>query len=756
MEQKDFQKHSKALLDDLGPEDTPSDRLIADAVRTLTRVMNQLTEYYREYQSVLELSLEAHWRWHLFEKETELLQKVSEELRRDFEEITSSETDSLNDAYSTLQTAKTTLHELSKRIEDLPEAKLTQAKEIINKLEMCIAENFRDFGKNNEKIVNTEFVLNIQGDILTWIKDFEETLYLPTEFEQSGDVLRYLLEKDFKIRTKLTYSPIQVMEEYFETCQKIGSDFLLGSMLGVETCLARLIEKIGEVCQQVSSLIQDKAANLITRLDSLLDRVNSIDADVNDVVDDVAIYFEKMKSLLQTFKLTQPIEYPEIPDLSFLSEHKSQENYTNQVEILDELFQTIEKCVESAQSTTGNSQLPRSRCSSIRNSVRTKKDSRASLLTAAQRKAGTRRNSGAKNSTSSTYFKTTDDYINDVEHLVVSIEKITFHKTFEGFGLGQVKKCDKSVGKLFHILKEFKDTEKTYITDLEYLHHELIAKAANDEDFSLDTQIMDTLRKAAEVLSRMIALNNKFDLQVRSHSDGGSLKFARVFTSLNHEFDKVYTEFLKLQPSLEKILARDYFKDIQSFNSKMMPAQSYVNKPNQRICKYKLLLEEALSHTESVFEVPTVNRAVLQSRKILNKINGSLHLQEETFGEEETSKFYLYAKITIQDNSERKAYLFKERLYLSKQNKEFISFDIGQVLLMETDKARLEITLNVSGCDGKDGHAGAGSSLKRHNSTLSLKKMRSACLQNLTIVFNEYTEFTEWNFKLKNVLGKYY
>ena len=161
----------------------------------------------------------------------------------------------------------------------------------------------------------------------------------------------------------------------------------------------------------------------------------------------------------------------------------------------------------------------------------------------------------------------------------------------------------------------------------------------------------------------MIQLNKNLNSQVRS-SSGGGLKFARIFTSLEKDFE-VYFEFIKLQSKLEEILTQDYFKDIQSLNSAHLSAESYVCKPMQRLCKYKLLFEDALSNTNHVFEVPNIYRAVLQSGKLLRSMNGILHLQEESFGDQEASQFYLYARVSLLDHSnpDRKAYLFKDNLY---------------------------------------------------------------------------------------------
>ena len=737
--------HCESLLDELAPEETTNDKMVGDAIRTLGRVMSELEDHYKEYQTVLETSLDAHSRWQEFKKEAEQLTVSADDLKSRIEELSEADTEKLNDAYSVLQSAKTALHEMSKKRGDLPTRKQKKADLLLENLDRIITENFAELGKNNEKMVNTEFVLNIQGDILSWIKEFEDILYI-NQALFLNDTFRAVLEKDTKIRKMLKYCPLEVIEEYFETCQKIGSDFLLASMLGVETCISRLIEKLVETNQQISGAIKSKADMLSTRINGFLLRVKALDNGAETLVE-LATSCEKVLFLIGTFRESQAIEPPEIPDISFLEEYKNS-TLVNQVEVLDELEQTITKCVQSESEELQLSLFQRKRTVSKNKRGETKSPFSS---TASNR---SRRDSLKKLLTTS---KTTDEYIDDMEELIQSLEQRYMSKLVEDISNSQTAKAEKSSQKLYHILKEFMDTEKVYIKSLEYLHDELIQRATADEDFVLDLELKECLRSGQDILSRIIQLNKNLNSQVRS-SSGGGLKFARIFTSLGKEFD-VYTEFIKLQSRLEEILSLDYFKDIQSLNSDALPAESYVCKPMQRLCKYKLLFEDALSNTNHVFEVPTIYRAVLQSGKLLRSINGILHLQEESFGDQESSQFYLYARVSLLDHSnpERKAYLFKDSIYLSKPSpreatlretsKEYVSYALDKVCLLAVDKAKLEMILNVS----NTGKEGGLNTLRR---STSLKKFKGQPM--ITLVFHEYSDFVEWCFKLKNVLGKYY
>ncbi|KAL5258345.1 hypothetical protein ACHWQZ_G008995 [Mnemiopsis leidyi] len=743
IDQRNFPMHSECLLDELAPEETTNDKMVGDAIRTLGRVMTELEEHYKEYQSILETSLEAHSRWQEFKKEAQQLTISADDLKSRIADLNEADTEKLNDAYSVLQSAKTALHEMSKKKSDLPTRKQKKADVLLENLDKIITENFAELGKNNEKMVNTEFVLNIQGDILSWIKEFEDTLYINQALFQN-DTFRAVLEKDTKIRKMLKYCPLEVIEEYFETCQKIGSDFLLASMLGVETCISRLIEKLVETNQQVTGAIKSKADMLTTRINGLLQRVKTLDNGAETLVE-LTTSCEKVLFLIGTFSESQAIEPPEIPDISFLEEYKNSA-LVSQTEVLDELEQTVVKCVQSESEELSLFQRKRTVSKTKRGEAKSPFSSTAS--------SRSRRDSLKKLLTTS---KTTDDYIDDLEKLVQGLEQRYMCKLIEDISNSQMTKAEKSSQKLYHILKEFMDTEKVYIKSLEYLHDELVQKATTDEDFVLDPELKKSLRTGQDMLFRMIQLNKSLNSQVRS-SSGGGIKFARIFTSLGKEFE-VYIEFIKLQSRLEEILSLDYFKDIQSVNSDALPAESYVCKPMQRLCKYKLLFEDALSNTNHVFEVPTIYRAVLQSGKLLRSINGILHLQEETFGDLETSQFYLYARVSLLDHSnpERKAYLFKDNIYLSKPSpreatlretpKEYVSYSLDNVCLLAVDKAKLEMVLNVS----KTGKEGGINTLRR---STSLKKFKGPPM--ITLVFHEYSDFVEWCFKLKNVLGKYY
>ena len=740
--------HCESLLDELAPEETTNDKMIGDAIRTLARVMTELEEHYREYQVVLETSLDAHSRWQEFKKEAEQLTMTAEDLRGRIEELSEADTENLNEAYSVLQSAKTAFNEMSKKKADLPKRKHKKADSLMENLDKIITDNFAELGKNNEKMVNTEFVLNIQGDILSWIKEFEDALYVNQNIVQT-DTFRAVLEKDTKIRKMLKYCPLEVIEEYFETCQKIGSDFLLASMLGVETCISRLIEKLVETNQQISCAIKSKSDMLSARMNALLGRIKALDNGTETLVE-FATSCEKMLFLIGTFRESEAIEPPEIPDITFLEEYKNS-ILVNQIEVFDELIQTITRCVQSE-----SEELQLSLFQRIRTVSKNKRDTKSPFSSTASNRS--RRDSIKKLLTTA---KSIDDYIDDIEELVQSLEQRHMVKLIEDISTSQSTKAEKSTQKLYHILKEFMDTEKVYIKSIEYLHDELIRKAALDEEFSLDVQVTECLRTGQGLLHKMIQLNKNLNTQVRN-SSGGGLKFARIFTSLGKDFE-VYYDFIKLQTRLEEILLQDYFKDIQTLNSDSLPAESYVCKPMQRLCKYKLLFEDALTNTNHVFEVPTIYRAVLLSGKLLKSINGTLHLQEESFYEQEESQFYLYARVSLLGYSypERKAYLFKDNLYLSKpppketskEPREHSSFALDNVCLLDVDKSKLEMVLNVNVSQIMSAEGTLKSTLSLRRST-SMKKSKGPA--TVTLVFHEYNDFVEWSFKLKNVLGKYY
>ena len=70
--------------------------------------------------------------------------------------------------------------------------------------------------------------------------------------------------------------------------------------------------------------------------------------------------------------------------------------------------------------------------------------------------------------------------------------------------------------------------------------------------------------------------------------------------------------------------------------------------------------------------------------------------------------------------------------------------------LLDVDKSKLEMVMNVnvSQTTAKDGGL---NTLRR---STSLRKFKGPAM--ITLVFHEYSDFVEWSFKLKNVLGKYY
>lgn len=730
IDQRNFSAHCESLLSEMEPEETTNDKTMGEAIRTLGRVMSELEEHYKEYQSIMEQNLETFWKWQKFKKEIEQLTDTTEDLKEKIKCETDG--DKLNDAYSVLQSTKTACHEASKIKDDLPVHKQKQADEFINNLDKAITENFSELGKKMEKTVNTGFVLNIQGDILSWIKEFEDALCI-SHTSPLNDNFRMLLEKDTRIRTLLKYCPLEVIEDYFETCQKIGTDFLLASMLGVESCISRLIEKLVETSQQINDTIKKKANTLMLRMGAILDRIKALD-DGTEMLVECKMSCEKMLALIGTFSQHQSIELPEIADTGFLEQYKNAP-LLNQVEVLDELIQTISKFVQNESEELQLSNFQRSRSIS-----KGKRDTKSPFSS-----NKSRRDSGKR---STIIAKTTDNYIDDMEEIVQVLENSFMCKTVSNISTYQSTKIEKSTQKLYHILKEFMDTEKVYIKSLDYLHDEIIQKAIADEDFTLNIDVRECLRISKEVLEKMIKLNRNMNSQVRN-STGGGVKFARIFTELGKEFE-VYKEFINLQPQLESILSQDYFKNIQASNSDPLSADSYVCKPMQRLCKYKLLFEDALSNTTQVFELPTIYRAVLQSGKLLRSINGTLHLQEEVFCKEETSRFFLYARVSLFEipSPERKAYLFQDTLYFSKANKEYISFKIENITLLSTDKSRLEMVLNVTSPSVKDG---TSNTLKRNT---SLRRIKGPTM--LTLTFHEYGEYVEWSFKLKNVLGKYY
>ena len=717
--------HSATLLDDMKPEDTISNKIIGDAIRTLTRVMRDIENNFKEFKRVLEESMETSWRWQEFKKELEQLKIVSEDIRDRLGDLVDTESELFNDLYTILQSAKTTLHELTKQRDNVPIIKQGKADKTLRHIEEIMKLNFHDIGTKNERLINTEFVLNIQYDILSWIKEFEDLLFITPD--SKDDVLRAMIEKDGKIKKKLKYCPVEVIEEYFETCQKIGTDFLLGSVRGVETCITRLIGKIVETSQQITSTIHYKASLVNRRMAGMLERVIALD-EKNVLLVECITSFEKVISLIGSISSPQAIEYPDIADFAFLQEQQSA-SHISYVEVLDEITQTIDKCVEIEYNELMETKFHGRRTSStlgkrLFSSSRSRKGSLRKMVVIP---------------------KCTDEYINDIEELVRSLEQKYSNELIDGITSKQSKHLDQSSDKLYHVLKEFKDTEKSYIKCLEYLAEELIQKAVLDEDLVLEQEEYECLRTSLDLLQRILKVNKSLDSQVRN-SNGGALKFARVFTSLINDMS-VYTDFIKHQPQLERILTKEYFKEIQTISSESMPAESFVNKPMQRITKYRLLFEETLANTKNVFEVPSINQAVLHSHKLLKTINGILHLQEEAFFHIEESEFYLYAQILLTDSTQRKAYLFRNNLYLSKNPTDYVSYQLASVRPLEVDESKLEMTLEISmKCP-----ASVSNSLMRKS---TLKKNKGPT--QLTIVFSEYNELIEWQYKIKYVLGKYY
>ena len=106
-------------------------------------------------------------------------------------------------------------------------------------------------------------------------------------------------------------------------------------------------------------------------------------------------------------------------------------------------------------------------------------------------------------------------------------------------------------------------------------------------------------------------------------------------------------------------------------------------------------------------------------------------------------------------------YLFKDNLYLSKpppketskEPREHSSFALDNVCLLDVDKSKLEMVLNVNVSQIMSAEGTLKSTLSLRRST-SMKKSKGPA--TVTLVFHEYNDFVEWSFKLKNVLGKYY
>ena len=710
---------------------TNDEKVMGDAIKSLARVMAELEQHYTELQDVLEESLESQWKWQEYKRDADRLTLQAEELRV---QIPTGDSDTYNDVYSVMQSVKTSFHELSKRRDEMPIKKHNRAEKKLEHLEQVIAEIFTELGKSNEKMVNTEFVLNIQFDILSWIKEFESLLYI-TE-PDNEDVLRLMLAKDSRIRRKLKYCPIEVIEEYFTICEKIGTEFLLAAVLGVETCITRLVEDLAETSQQFTFVIKTKAAAVARRVASMLDRIRAIDGD-EDILVEQTTSLEKMASLIGTFSEIQPIECPGIADLSALKFfHKAE--LLNHMEVFEELLQSIQKFIQSeSDELPPLSQFNRSRSGS-RGSVNIRSPFSSS---------GSRMRSESLRVLQRLIPKTLDEYLDRVEDGVKRMEEQHLRRKMEDVSARRTQAAEKQSQKLFHILKEFKDTEKSYIKSIEYLAEELILRALSDGDFTLDSSIRDCLETAHDIICQILKLNTHFYQQLRS-CNGGSLKYAQVFTSLIPRFSS-YTLLIKHQAQLEQILSRDYFNEIQAFNSDPLPAVSYINKPMQRLAKYKQFFESILANTSNVFEIPSINQGVLQSRKLLKTINDIFHLQEEVFIDMEKSEFYLYAKVTLQESSQgdRKAFLFRNHLYLSKPSKDYVSYEMKSLTLQKVDKAKLELVFTAVALPG----AGTSTTMRR---SASLKKIKGPA--TVTLMFQEYTELVEWLFKLKNVLGKYY
>ena len=305
-------------------------KTMINAVHSLVRIMNDLENRYNKLRSVLEEKLESRWRWNQFKRDVRSLHELVDGVTKMIDGLKNNNVDNqhlYNECYATMQSVKTVFHELSKRTETLPERKHEKAKSDLHELEPMIADGFSELGKNNEKMISTEFVLNIQYDILSWVNKLDNDLNI--QFHSGEDILRTLLDRDFKIRTELENCPFVVIEEYFTTCERIGTDFLLASVLAVESSISRLLVNATTVSHHITELTKMKSAQVLQKLTSLLKRLEDVSSYSNNA--ELIASTNWVQRLIDLSRkihdLACPIELPEIQDISaFRNKYKEPEN----------------------------------------------------------------------------------------------------------------------------------------------------------------------------------------------------------------------------------------------------------------------------------------------------------------------------------------------------------------------------------------------------------------------------------------------
>ncbi|SSD60032.1 related to Cell division control protein 24 [Saccharomycodes ludwigii] len=284
------------------------------------------------------------------------------------------------------------------------------------------------------------------------------------------------------------------------------------------------------------------------------------------------------------------------------------------------------------------------------------------------------------------------------------------------------------------IVREFLETERKYVYDLEILY--------NFSKQLVDYNIINTeeLYMLFPNLHEVIEFQRRFliSLEVNAQVENEMQRIGSIFVH-SQNFFKLYEPW-----SIGQTAAIDYIASLPSFNANAshliiknkLELQSFLLKPVQRLCKYPLLLKQLLQTTP--IESPNYKEmelAVDISKSVAKNINENQRRTEnhevvkELYGRVNNWKGYhiskfgellFYDKVKISSGGD-----------ISDSDREFEVFLFEKIIVLFSESGHYVGSDGLSG--GSSGLGSAGNSLKKTaSSSLILKKKLSNTVPTLT------------------------
>ena len=227
-------------------------------------------------------------------------------------------------------------------------------------------------------------------------------------------------------------------------------------------------------------------------------------------------------------------------------------------------------------------------------------------------------------------------------------------------------------------------------------------------------------------------------------SQGNNIEaFSEVFTAHKDEFE-VYSEYILGQPYLEEFVQEneEYFGQKQIEINDLLPVHSYINKPVQRLCKYKQLLEQIIKSSDIKTNNGALDYALMIICKLLRRSNDIMHLNAEPnraeIHIELCGGFYLHSAVKVVEEEQKEvafnAYLFEKSLILIPVQEQvcpiLTTYAAKHLVLGKVDRAKLFVTLLV----GEVNYEGT-----------------DKCKQ-IDVLFTDLNDLRQWCFALNSVI----